>query len=356
MKMKYIIIYLASVLAVMLVSCSDWTETESLKIKSPSIDQINPELYKQYLEDLRNYKKSAHPIMIGWFDNSNKNYASIGTHIAQVPDKVDILSLLYPDNLTDTEKAEMATLREKGTSVIYTIDCQKFEDAIIEKNNQIESKNVDLIASGHSPLPLIVFSDTLSVFIDNQLALLKKYNYDGFSLIYNGQSTWSLTDEAVSQMKQIQSIIFNKSMSVIEANKDKMFLYEGLPQYLIIDRSILSKFNYLVFQTYTATNLYNVTRYVQDGLAFSDIPNDRVIVQAAPEFTSESGTVYGKISDTKGTTVNAIKAIAGWVKTTDPKFQKAGMGVWMMNKDYYIPGASYNAVQQAIDIMNPSAK
>lgn len=356
MKLRNIIIYLIAASGIYLNSCSDWTDTESIKIKSPSINEIDPNLYKKYLEDLRKYKGSEHPLMIGWFDNSNKNYASMGTHISQVPDKVDMVSLMYPDNLTDTEKEEMVMLREKGTRVVYTINCQKFEDEITVKNNETESKNTELIANGHPPLPLIILADTLPIFMDNQLSLLSKYGYDGFTLVYNGQSTWSLSEEAVAEMKKIQTIIFNKVMPVIEANKEKVYLYEGLPQYILNDRDKLKKFNYLVFQTYTATNLYNVTRYVQDGLIYPDIPSDRVIVQAAPEFTSEDGTNYGKISDNMNKPINAITAMAGWVKTTTAEFTKAGMGVWKINKDYYKNGASYNAVQQAIDIMNPSAK
>ena len=34
-------------------ACSDWTETESLDINYPMLEEQNPELYKQYLKALR---------------------------------------------------------------------------------------------------------------------------------------------------------------------------------------------------------------------------------------------------------------------------------------------------------------
>lgn len=354
MKLRIIIIFLVAVVGNIFTSCNDWTETENLKTDSPSIGEMNPNLYQEYLDNLRKYKKSQHPLMIGWFDNSNKNYASKGAHIDQIPDKVDILSLIHPDNLTDNEIDGIASLKEKGTSVIYTIDCQAFQDEITAKNNAIESKNSDLIGAGKEPLPLIVLTDTLPIFLDNRLALMDKYKYDGFCVVYNGQLLWSLPNETKEQLKKVQTIIFDKLMPVISANPDKIYMYEGLPQYLLIDRAQLMNFNYLVFRTYTASSIYDVTRYVQDGLVFSDIPADRVIVQAAPEFTADDGTVYGKILNANGKSSNAIETLAGWVRTTVPEFKKAGMGVWMINKDYYIPGSSYSAVQKAIDIMNPS--
>ena len=53
-----------------LASCSDWTSPESVDINSPSVSGQFPELYKQYLQALRDYKASDYKVVIGWFDNS----------------------------------------------------------------------------------------------------------------------------------------------------------------------------------------------------------------------------------------------------------------------------------------------
>ena len=46
-------------------ACSDWTETESLDINYPTLEEQNPELYKQYLKALRDYKAGEHKVVLG---------------------------------------------------------------------------------------------------------------------------------------------------------------------------------------------------------------------------------------------------------------------------------------------------
>ena len=48
-----------AVAALSLAACSDWTETESLEINYPSLEEQNPELYKQYLQALRDYASKS---------------------------------------------------------------------------------------------------------------------------------------------------------------------------------------------------------------------------------------------------------------------------------------------------------
>jgi hypothetical protein len=327
---------------------------ETVQVNTPNGDDFET---PEYLDALRAYKKTLHPLMIGWFDNSKKDYASMGEHIAQVPDKLDILSLMSPEELTDIDLQEMNRLQTaKGTRVIYTIDCQAFQDKVTALNNDIETDNEELINQGLEPMPLIVLTDTLAQFMDAQLALLDKYPYDGLSVLYNGKATGMIPSDEIDLMDDVQKIIFEKTAAAIDAHPGKTYMYEGLPQFLRIDKSVLTKFTYLVFHTYTVNSVYEITRTVEMGLVDPGVPTDRVIVSAAPQF-SQSGTSYGKMADWKGITSSAIKCTAEWVKTDDDTqaFKKAGMGVWNINKDYYIPNSSYAAVEEGIDIMNPSA-
>lgn len=63
-----------------------------------------------------------------WFDNNNaKTPASRGEHINVVPDSVDVISLLHPDNLNERELKEIDEVRERGTKVIYTISFSNIE-------------------------------------------------------------------------------------------------------------------------------------------------------------------------------------------------------------------------------------
>ena len=46
----------------MLISCSDWTEIESLEMIQPDIKNQNPELYAEYLKGVREFKNSDHKV------------------------------------------------------------------------------------------------------------------------------------------------------------------------------------------------------------------------------------------------------------------------------------------------------
>ena len=69
------------------------------------------------------YKKSEHTLVYTWFDNSEKAPYSRAHHITDLPDSIDIVSLMYPDNLATWELEDMESVREnKATKVIYSID------------------------------------------------------------------------------------------------------------------------------------------------------------------------------------------------------------------------------------------
>ena len=58
---------LFSLLAVILmVSCDDWKEVETIDLDKADISKDNPELYAKYLENLHEYKKSNHVLVYAW--------------------------------------------------------------------------------------------------------------------------------------------------------------------------------------------------------------------------------------------------------------------------------------------------
>ena len=116
---KGIVLAAFSVLA--LSACSDWTDSESIKLKEPGIDEQSPELYAKYLKNLQEYKNSDHKIVYGWFDNSEKVPFSRGQHMSDVPDSLDVIIATTPD-LAEFELEDIANVHEKGTKVFYSID------------------------------------------------------------------------------------------------------------------------------------------------------------------------------------------------------------------------------------------
>jgi hypothetical protein len=356
MKLKIINTTVVIVAAILLAACSDRVEQEPLPIEEQHIDSQNPALYQQYLENLRNYKKSYHQIVIGWFDNSNKSFRSRAEHLEAVPDKVDIVALMYGDNLTEAERAEMQAIRvNKGTRVIYTIDYEAFRQSVESRNNEISAQNA---AKAEDPeyvlIPLLVLTDELPTFLDAQLALLDNYGYDGFSIYYNGKSSAGFISETDrAELQAIQNILTSKINAVINAHQNKVFLFEGTPAN-ILDKSFLQAFNYIVLRTYSIQSILDLTSSVKSSLV-AGVPADRIVVCAAPFFTDEFDASYGNIIATDNTSQPAITEIAHWMKIPD-SYTKSGLGIYWINYDYYNPDTDYKYTREAIEIMNPSPK
>ena len=118
---KGIVLAAFSVLA--LSACSDWTDSESIKLKEPGIDEQSPELYAKYLKNLQEYKNSDHKIVYGWFDNSEKVPFSRGQHMSDVPDSLDVSIVAEyrgsnPIYMSEADKAEAKANQDTFFGVI----------------------------------------------------------------------------------------------------------------------------------------------------------------------------------------------------------------------------------------------
>lgn len=320
-------------------SCDDWTSPENLDIKVPSIEEENNELYQQYLENLRNYKKSYHQLLVGWFDNSDKNYVSRGMHLNSLPDKVDIVSLMSPDNLNDAELAEISVLRnDKATKVIYTID---YDVIARDINDQINAAK-----EAAQENPEIVIPEFFQLFeaeLNKQFALHAKYHYDGLCIAYKGFSIQFPTVADLEYITRVQNMIFDR-LGNISAD---VLLFAGLPEN-IVDRSRLEQFDYIIMQTQSALDI-NMVDVLAHASIQAGVPTDRIIVSALPPSLDPTDTKTGVFSDKS----NAIVGTAKWLKIPG-NFTKSGLAIYNINDDYYNSESDYKYTREAIEIMNPS--
>ena len=336
------VLFLSMIAAGCFVSCSDWTKPEPLDIDTPSIQEANPLSYQEYLAKVRNYKKTYHPLMIGMFDNVDKTIIGRAASIKSVPEKVDIISLMNGDDLTDIQLSDIAFVREHyGTKVIYCIAYEDMRKKIDRLNAEILEKNTDaekqaaIDGTVFVPIPYWDIAVEAAKYMDEQLALLDKYQYDGYALNYDGRSTQLMLDAEIEEMRTVQNIIFNKALAVMDANPDKIFIFDGRPQSML-DKSILPKFNYILIRAHSSliTALIDVTITVKLALLAPGVPGNNIIVSAP--------TYPGGITE-----------VAHWVKTEDD-FTKCGMAMYQINLDYFNPDWDYKNVREAINIMNPS--
>lgn len=325
-------------------SCSDWTETESLTITEPDIADQNPELYAQYLEKLRNYRDSHHKIIYAWFDNSEKNTFSRGQHIESLPDSIDVVAFMYPDNLEGWELDEMESIRQnKGMKVIFTLSY----DAIkLNYENMVAA----LESSESETVEIQDFVSYLADTMQHTLKLVDKYNYDGISIGYNGKSILHMTSKEKVEYTSNETAYIGIISSWMAAHEDKTVVFEGMPQNLV-DKTILNSCEHIIIPTTDATNSsildYNVALAIVDG-----VPADRFIITAETASLNTSDTEAGYWIDGS----RAITSSASWVSGTYSDFTIAGLGIKNVNNDYYNVVLSYEYTKKAIDILNPSLK
>ena len=108
--LKSILFAAAAMLAVptLITSCEDWTEIEAKDYFSAT---ANTEAYKA---QLKNYFKSPHKVMFGWFGSWSAG--NISNKLIGLPDSTDFVSLwLCYGNLNEAQQADLKAFQERGT-------------------------------------------------------------------------------------------------------------------------------------------------------------------------------------------------------------------------------------------------
>lgn len=343
--MRTNIILTSAIAAVLsIVSCSKWTDPESLEIKRPSIESENPELYRQYLESLKAYKNSDHKVVIAEFDNKETAPAGRAEHISCLPDSVDYVILTNEDNLSDAIIKEMSEIREKkGTKTLYEIDYAAIEaewKAINENEDGEEQPEED-------------FATYIGKRMDYYISLYEKYGYDGIQVAYKGKNPDSMTEDTKTEVLALQNAFFGKIGAWKAANAEAVLLFKGQPVNLLIDNAFLESAKYIVIPSLSAVNsaefAFNIEMSIKDG-----VPTDRFIIgvttPSLTDPTDKSGIFPGVLND------SAIAGAAEWVASADEDYKVGGISVASAQSDYFNIGLIYQNIRYAISVMNPSPK
>jgi len=316
-------------------SCDEWTEDESVTINQPA----NPD-YDAYLSYLREYKNSDHKWVYAWFDNSEKAPFSRGQHMYDVPDSVDVVCLMYPEELAPFETEEMAMLQHnKGTKVVYSISY----DVIKKDYDQMVKEEAEVNPAYVAPL----FSAYLVENVKTLLMLSESYNYDGIIVGYNGQSTAYMSEEEKEAYLANQSVFINQVTSWYGNNSGKMLVFEGNPQFLS-DNSILSSCKHIILNTLSAAYANELSVYAQEAIV-QGMPIDRFIVSVNATSIDPADKNTGYYGEDRAT----IEA-AYWVTEKAEGYTKAGLGIYNIQNDYYNIAEVYQYAKESINIMNPA--
>lgn len=333
--MKKIVKYSFALLSglLLLASCTD---TESIKINEP---EQHPN-YGQYLAKLRDYRKTDHKVVIGWFDNI-ETAVSRAHHLKDVADSVDVVSLLNPDNLPQWLINEMGVVRnDKGMKVIYNISYK----AITNEYNKL----VENTPEGEQPIDFVEF---IEQSIEYQVSLCDKYGYDGISVSYYGISTAHMEDDEKAQYLAEQDAFMVPVKEWAEGNTAKMFIFEGTPEH-IEDKTILQLCDYIVLNATEIRSVDGLTFRQRQAMSYAGVPADRLIMMVEPTATNPADITTGSFTDPHGNSSRAIPEAAKWVDSYDSGLTKPGLGIYHIQNDYYIQSLEYRYTREAISIMN----
>lgn len=295
------------------------------------------------MENLRQYKAdSEHKEVYVWFDNSEKVPFSRAHHLTDLPDSIDVVALMYPDNLMDWELNEMTEIREKkGTKIIVSIDFDAIK-AIYNEKLEMAIEEEPLAKDFRSYL-----TDTL----EYSLSWIKKYNYDGICIGYNGKSLLNMLEEDKLEYIANERLFIGIINDWRRRNSSTMLVYSGKPQNLM-DKSLLKDCSLILLsEGLDATDKNKCTYYLSSAVA-EGVPTDRFAMMTSSISSDPNDTKTGYLSNGE----RSLPAIAEWAASDHNGIAVAGIGIRNISTDYYSPSKAYRYTRNAISTLNPSIK
>ena len=330
-------------LALLATACSDWTDPKSLDIHYPSFEEMNPELYRQYMEDLRNYKAREHKVVIITINNSTSTPMKQNEHLTAYPDSVDYICLANPGDLHPALVEEFTSVREKGTRVVYNIDYEALETLWSQK---IETEGA---AADEDKFLLFIKEQTQAM-----LGLCDEFTYDGIVVSYLGNdiSSASAEEKAVYEVRQRTFLSLVQEWK--KNHKDNVLFFQGNPQNLS-DKDLLSECIYIIVPQYDAVMAAELGRAIVQS-SVEGVPTDRFIIGVTIPSISDPDSDAGYFSDyedeEKKVRLTAVKGAAQWVLVLDKKYTKVGISIVNAQDDYFNSSFIYKNIRGAIGIMN----
>jgi len=333
--------FLSMLAVAFLASCSDWTDVENIGLDKADISKDDPQLYTQYLQNLRDYRNSDHTLVYVWFDNSQKTPFSRAHHITDLPDSVDIVGIIHPEDLSGWELEEMNKVRQdKGMKVIYTVD---FESMKAAYNAKLE------LATEEEPIAQD-FHAFLTDSLEYSLNLAGKYNYDGICIGYAGKSRLHMRPNELKEYTENERAFINIVTDWHTRNKDKIIVYEGKPQNLI-DHSLLDDCLSILISGKDA-NSQNDLSYKLSLSVEETFPSDRYGMVVMATDLNDPNQIAGYFADR----TLAMEGLAEWAPAPHNGIKIKAVGIYNVSTDYFTQMQDYYYTRNLISSVNPSVK
>src|SRR3712207_1910654 len=255
-------------------ACSDWTETE---IQNPA-DLTKNIRTEAYYTQLRNFKKSDHPVSMGWFGGWAGRNATLKTSLSGLPDSLDFVSLWGNwKNLTQEQKDDLKFVQEKkGTKVLICWQVHDIGDQLTpDKPKDWDEKNPgkdfrheywgwadgELDRDKQKEMRLAAVEKYAKAILDT----IRTYNYDGFDLDaepYIPQIGFQPKEELWDNREYIHKFVEVLATELgPQSGTGKMLVIDGAPEEL--KKPEMEKyFDYFILQVYY--NKDSGYKYVDD--------------------------------------------------------------------------------------------
>lgn len=304
MKMKTITFLILLVASIASTACSDWTDTEAVENIVIKPWEQGPELWAQYTQMLRDYKQREHFLVIAHFDNAPAIATGEKDFMRGLPDSLDMVLLTNADNFSRYDAEDMATMREKGTKVLYQVD---YAGRMEELSDAAK----------------------LGSYLDKVVANVRENGMDGYSFTgipYEGDATRA---EAAALLVQ-----------KLSADEQKTLIFEGDPTF--VTEADRAKVDYFVLNTENTENVTDVKMQVARALGYAAIPASKLLLAA---------NVVSPMLDEEKVEQNAVTELTARVVSLGPL---CGLAVHNVKKNYYSAERNYPLLCEAIQMLNPS--
>lgn len=285
-------------------ACSDWTENETVDLKTTRPSDENPELVARYRAALRDYKAREHYMVIAHFNNAPAVATGERDFMRGLPDSLDMVLLTNADNFSKYDAEDMTVMREKGTKVLYRIDyagrMEEFSDAA-----------------------------TLGAYLDRVVASVREHGMDGYSFT-------GIPREGDPARAEAATLLVSK----FAAEDGKVLIFEGDP--IFIAEADRAKVDYFVLNTEATENVTEVKMQVARALNYASIPASKLLLAA---------DVVAPIIDEEKEEQNAVEELTARVVSLGPL---CGLAVRNPQRNYYSAERNYPLLCEAIQTLNPS--
>lgn len=349
---------LVALFAVSLSACSDWTDTESLEIHYPSIEEQNPALYAKYLETLRNYKARSHKVVFVTMENHAEAPRQQNHHLTNMPDSVDFICVTRPADMHPMLVSEIGKVHEKGTRVVYGISYDGIETLW---KQQLESEQTQPRPQEEGDVTVPTEEERFRSFcreqVEQQLAYCARFGFDGVQATYTGQDPASMTEEVKALHTARQQAFFAALEHWKENNPEKLLFFRGSPQN-VFTLGIFSRCDYLILPAHSATSGDELSRSVLLASA-AGVPTDRFIIGVTIPSLTDANDFSGYFTDFEAdgkTRLRATKGAARWVVAPNSGYTRAGISIDQAQNDYYDLTLVYRNIREAIGLMNYAPK